>query len=493
MASPLKPVRNIPLPVKIFFSYLLVVSAGALPTYMYLRQLFETQLMADSAMRVATHAQLLGTFLSEMDVHHRLEELRHIAPTAVERVTYINAAGRVLFDSATYDLHSMENHLDRPEVHDALGRSADSPSFDPHLPRVGVSRRPSDDSNIDTLYVAVCIQEATPKECDFVRLSIPIAEIQRLANSILRAFRNSQAAAVSIAIIMSMLGAVLFMRPLQKLGSAALALAGGDYTVTVDVQGQDEVGEVGRALEHLGRELRRRMAVAQAGEAMIVQLVNGIGFPMAIFGPEGRVVAANEAARTLFEGSSGGDDNLTGFALSEPYKKATEDADAQGEPVRLIYRPAPRARPVRGWVHVLKHPIGPPFFAFLGEAATRDVDPHLPRPPDLQPLPLPALMEVARQRPRGYTLSEAVAAPNVLLSDAQGRLGLAVGVVVEALLPEGKPSVAVSHVVKASRVLLTFHAAGNEPIVGIANGILKPIGGYAKIRNDKCVVALPRA
>src|SRR6478735_6508279 len=189
MAAPLKLARSIPLPVKIFFSYLLVVSAGALPTYMYLRQLFETQLMADSAMRVATHAQLLGTFLSEMDVHRRLEELRHIAPTAVERVTYISAAGRVLFDSATYDLHSMENHLDRPEVRDALGKGAESPSFDPHLPRVGVSRRPSDDSNIDTLYVAVCIQEATPKECDFVRLSIPIAEIQRLANSILRAFR----------------------------------------------------------------------------------------------------------------------------------------------------------------------------------------------------------------------------------------------------------------------------------------------------------------
>jgi HAMP domain-containing protein len=492
MARLLKSGTNIPLPVKIFFSYLLVVSAGALPTYMYLRQLFETQLMADSAMRVATHAQLLATFLSEMDVRGRLDELRHIAPTAVERVTYITAAGRVLFDSATYDLHSMENHLDRPEVQDALGKVDESPSFDPHLPHVGVSRRPSDDTRIDTLYVAACIQETSPKDCDFVRLSIPIAEIQRLANSILRAFRNSQAAAVSIAIVMSMLVAVLFMRPLQKLGAAALALADGDYTVTVDVTGQDEVVAVGRALEHLGKELRKRMAVAQAGEAMIVQLVNGIGFPMAIFGPEARVVAANEAARTLFEGTTGADDNLTTFALSEPYRKATEDADTQGEPVRLMYRPAPRARAVRGWVHVLKHPIGPPFFAFLGEAATRDVDPSLPKPKDLQPRPLPALMQQVRQRAQGFALADS-GVPDVLLSDAQGRLGLGLGVALDSLLVDGKGSVGVAYQVKTSRVLVTLQAPSNEAIVAISNGILKPIGGYAKVRNDKCVVALPRA
>ena len=271
-----------------------------------------------------------------------------------------------------------------------------------------------------------------------------------------------------------------------------MALASGDYTVAVDVQGNNEVAEVGRALEHLGRELRKRMAVAQAGEAMLLQLVNGIAFPMAVFGPEGRVVAVDEAARTLFEGTTGADDNLLVFAQSAPYKQATADADTQGEPVRLAYRQN-AASPLGARLGAC--PQAPNRAALLrlpGQVATAAPIRASPKPRILSPLPLVAVFEHAREHAHGFRLVEE-AVPDVLLADAQRRLGIGLAIVFESLLPEGKTQIPVTFTVSASKVLVTLHATAAEPAVAIASALLKPLGGYAKVRHDRCVVALPRA
>ena len=161
--------RRVPLPAKVFMSYLVVVLVGArLPTYFFLYRLFLASFMTESVRAVAVHAQLMANFLSDYDsVHQRVEELRHLGPTMVERLTYVSSSGRVLLESAMPDVHSLDNHLNRPEIERALGKIPPDERIDIVIPRVGISRRAADNTNVDTVYVAVRLAPAQGTE-DFL-------------------------------------------------------------------------------------------------------------------------------------------------------------------------------------------------------------------------------------------------------------------------------------------------------------------------------------
>ncbi|RYF06116.1 MAG: hypothetical protein EOO40_09490, partial [Deltaproteobacteria bacterium] len=144
---------SLPLPVKLFLSYLFVVLVGAVPTYFYLKQLFLSEFMNDAVARVAGHAQLLGDFLTrEPALQTRLTELEHLAPIMTERITYIGVSGRPLFDSSLDDLHGAENQLLKPEVARALGKMPQDEAFNGQEANTGVSRRFSETGQVETLY-----------------------------------------------------------------------------------------------------------------------------------------------------------------------------------------------------------------------------------------------------------------------------------------------------------------------------------------------------
>ena len=96
---------------------------------------------------------------------------RHLGRLIGHRVTFIDSTGRVVgdsdFDDASLDL--LDNHLDRPEVRDALARG------------MGVSRRLSASTRRTEVKVAV---RAWP---GVVRLSAPVARIEAVVDGVQRA------------------------------------------------------------------------------------------------------------------------------------------------------------------------------------------------------------------------------------------------------------------------------------------------------------------
>lgn len=492
--------KRVPLPAKVFMSYLVVVLVGALPTYFFLYRMFLASFMNESVREVAVHAQLIANFLSDYDsVHQRVEELRHLGPTMVERLTYVSSSGRVLLESSLPDAHSLDNHLTRPEIERALGKIPPDERIDVVIPRVGISRRPADNTNVDTVYVAVRLAPAQGNE-DFLRLGVPISELDHLSGLLLRVLRNSQAAAVTAAIFLSLMAAVLFMRPLQRLVRVAQALAKGDYTVAAGDLGHDEIGDVGRSLEQLGRELRKRLAVAQAGEAMLVQLVHGMHFPMAVFGSDGNIIAINGAARDAFSRQqSAADANFAEFVKSTAFLTASKAAHEQGEPVHLSYSPKDSSAHVSGWVHMLHHPAGPPFCAFLGEEAVRRPQSRLPRPSELRAAALKEVVASAHERAKpalqaaGVRLVVEGKPPDALLCDSHDRLALALMTLFCGATPTPGASVAVMFVEKATRMAVVIYAPVTDAACETAAYLLTPIGGRVKSNHRRCIVLLAKA
>ncbi len=496
------PARGVPLPVKLFLSYLLVVLVGAVPTYFYLKQVLLAEFMHDAVHRVAGHAQLLANFLhNEENPRSRIVELEHLAPTLTERLTYVGANGRTLFDSSIADLRAVENQLLKPEIARALGTLPADPTLNLKLPHTGISRRYSETGKIDTLYVAVRLVNDAGMGGDCLRLAIPIAEIERLSVVLVRIFRNSQAAAVSSALLLSLLAAVVFMRPLQRLSRTAQALAAGDYTVEVTSHSNDEIGEVGRSLNLLGQQLRKRLAIAEAGEAMLVQLVEGIALPVAIFGSDNRIVAINGAARDAFgKEQSVAETNFLNFVQAPGFAAAKLAAAKQAEPEHLSYVDGESGVRAVGWVHVLTHPAGPPFYAYFGEEVVHRPRVLLPRPTDLGAVAVTTVLQKALSATqalvasRGLTFVMEGPACTALVCDAHDRVGLALLISLTHVCPADDITlVPLGCIEKASRVGIVIGAPLTDSAVQAVGALIHPLGGRLKNTQERCILFLSRA
>ncbi len=171
--------------------------------------LFQTQVKKD----LALYTQLLsdtGVFQSAYagteDVNAYVEssalrELRHDNP----RITWISADGTVLYDNGT-DVSGLPNHLDRPEIQDALQNGS------------GESVRRSDTFKLNTFYYALLLDDGT------------ILRTSTQASSISSVFVQSLPVIISISaiflIICILLGHFLTLQLLKPLNVMAERLDG---------------------------------------------------------------------------------------------------------------------------------------------------------------------------------------------------------------------------------------------------------------------------
>ena len=491
---------RVPLPGKVLASYLVVVLAGALPSYFFLQQLFLVEFANATAQQVASHALLLANFISDRDdVRERVAELESIRAIFSERVTYISGTGRVLFDSLAEESHNLGNHLEHPELARARGIQPPDEDFHVDIPNIGIARRMSETSHVDTLFVAIRVVNAAGSGEDFLRLSVPTLQLQDFSNTFVRVFRNSQAAAISMAIVLSLLAAIFFMRPLQQLRHAAKALASGDYTVRVAHLGHDEIGDVGRALTKLAEDLRQRLAVAQAGEAMVVQLIQGMHLPMAVMAPDGRIVAINGATRDAFSSQQArGEVAFVEFTQSAAFADAKTAADTLSEPIHVSHNVA-NAGQISGWVHILRHPTMPPFVAFLGEEAVRRPRLRLPKTHEMRPTLLATAFAHA-QGQAATTLAQCKISawvdglvPEATLCNAFGRLELTLLVALCGINAAPQSQIAITFVDKPTRIGLMINAPLMDPAVETLVYLLAPIGGRIKATQKHCMLLLARA
>jgi two-component system phosphate regulon sensor histidine kinase PhoR len=202
------------------------------------------------------------------------------------RFTVIDSEGKVLGDSEV-DPATMENHLTRPEVQQALARGA------------GSSIRHSATTGIETLYVA------RPFAADggargIVRLAVPLeqvnASVGRLQGSLLLVI----AAAGALSLALSFLAARRAVSPLEQLSAAANKVAGGNLQVSILPSGSDETGRLAAAFNTMTERLRAQFETLQTERgklsAVLAQLSDGI----AMIDAAGAVALLNPAAERLF-------------------------------------------------------------------------------------------------------------------------------------------------------------------------------------------------
>lgn len=346
---------RVPFPFKVFLSYLLVLACGAVPTWIYLQAHLETRLREDAARQLAERLRPLANALAPLDRAQREAKLRSLAPLLPERLTYVDGSGAVLYDSEVTQVAELENHVSRSEIQQALGGAA-GPLSDLGY---GVDSRTSATTGAPSLYVAVRLEAPSGKGSHVLRLATPTARLDEVSASLSSFFRNSQAGAISVALLLSLISAVVFVLPLRRLRKQARALASGDYTARGKSLGNDEIGDVARALQELAFELRRRLAAAEAGSAILAQLLEELDTPAIVFQGDGALVAVNAGGRDLVRHHAHHGDALedtvaslaTLPALREAWDQARERCEVTPATLAL-----PSGKTLECWVSALERP-----------------------------------------------------------------------------------------------------------------------------------------
>lgn len=93
---------------------------------------------------------------------------------------------------------------------------------------------------------------------------------------------------------------VTVTRPLRRLAAAAHAMAGGALDRRVPENRNDELGDLGRALNSLAGELRQRLSQLEEERAEMQALIDSMSEGVLAVGADGTVRRTNPAARAIF-------------------------------------------------------------------------------------------------------------------------------------------------------------------------------------------------
>ena len=274
-----------PLLAKLLVSYLLVLGLVLVPAYLILRGRAQREVRAVLQHELAAQVAMLGQRLGEAPaLGPRIDELLRSVPA---RVTVIDPRGQVLGDS-TAAAAEMENHLKRPEIQQALRVGS------------GDAVRLSATTGQTMIYAARRFPERGPPR-GVVRLALPTSRADHAADDVLSSLDQAAAASLSLALVLSLIAAIVVSRPLRRIARGARALAAGDLGHVVAIRSHDELGQVTAALEELAAQLRVRLLESGADHMTLRALLDDLPVGAILYGPDRVPLVMNGAARALLE------------------------------------------------------------------------------------------------------------------------------------------------------------------------------------------------
>ena len=233
-------------------------------------------------------AELLTQTLRDVSLDALDEEADRLGHFVEARVTFIAPDGTVVGDSAedSEALRALENHAERPEIVDAIRTG------------LGVSRRYSTTVNAEMLYVATTARHPSVA---VVRLALPLTEIRAQVQVLRRAAGVALFIALAIALALAWFASALLARRLQALAATTRRYARGDVAQPEGAYGDDEVGQLARALDESVRELASRMTELDGWRSRMEAILAGMVEGVIVVDAQGRMQLVNRSARQMLD------------------------------------------------------------------------------------------------------------------------------------------------------------------------------------------------
>lgn len=210
---------------------------------------FETQLVTD----MSKQADLISLFLRSKPTHSFEEidkQVRLISGVESMRVTLIDERGNVVADSdvPSHQLPTVENHLQRPEVQQALQQGT------------GIDKRHSATVGRDFLYVAKQIKQAGTtgpfRDVSIIRLSMPLEDVQSRARDIRWTIVSTGVFVLLLVAGISLIISRRITRPMIQIADGVERIRAGNLDEHLPVTSKDEISRVAQAVNEMVLKLK---------------------------------------------------------------------------------------------------------------------------------------------------------------------------------------------------------------------------------------------
>jgi two-component system phosphate regulon sensor histidine kinase PhoR len=244
----------------------------------------ETQLLAEA--RVL--ADSLQPLMARAESADTLDSLaRRWADLLGARITIIGVDGTVLGESQ-HDRTEMGNHLDRPEVQQALTNGQ------------GSSIRFSQTVGYEMMYVALPVRTPSGgRMMGVVRVALPLRQIEASVGRLRQTILTAGLFTVLLAALMALLIAERTARPVRRLTDVAERMAEGDLGARLLPTGRDEVGQLTLAFNHMADQLREKMTTLAEEQDRLAVVLEHMADGVLITDAGGKVQLINPAAARL--------------------------------------------------------------------------------------------------------------------------------------------------------------------------------------------------
>lgn len=273
-------------------SYLFLVLFIGGVFFSYLSRTLERHLTSEIRQNLATEARL-----TQMIARRDIGRMRYDAPAVAAavsretraRVTIILANGEVAGDSEIppEQLKTVENHLNRPEVQQALKGGS------------GEAIRYSATVKTPMLYVALPLTTSGGEE-GIVRLALPLTTLEKAKGGIRTLLAASMAVSLLVALVLSYILSRVTSRSLQTITTLAKQIGKGDFSRRIPVSTRDEVGELARVMNDMAAKIEQQLGRISAERNRLDTILRGMGEGLMVSDNKGQIALANPAFLDLF-------------------------------------------------------------------------------------------------------------------------------------------------------------------------------------------------
>ncbi|NTV29097.1 MAG: HAMP domain-containing protein [Candidatus Omnitrophica bacterium] len=204
------------------------------------------------------------------------------------RVTIIDLNGKVTGDSEldALALSRVENHADRPEVRDAIGKG------------FGKSRRYSYTLRKYLLYAAMPFGGERP--AGVLRLALPLTEVELFERSFLKMVLFAMGLVLLLSLVLTFVLAGFVSRPLCEMAEIAQAMARGDFSRKPSVVSRDEIGELAGAVTHMSDEIESMLGRLRREGEKLDAVLSSMSEGVMVVSEKGEILLMNPSLRKTF-------------------------------------------------------------------------------------------------------------------------------------------------------------------------------------------------
>ena len=251
---------------------------------------------------------------------NNIDKMFESAPDGV-RLTVINDKGEVVKDT---DGEITENHLGREEIIAAIGGN----------PKVVV--RYSNSLKKDMVYYALKA-ERTDGGYDFIRVAIPVADVDGYVKSTIPTLIYVLIAAIFVSYIASILMTNSLVKPIKDVKDKITAVKNGDYSVKIPASGDEEVNTMLSEINDVSELLQKSIQKANDEKERLDYILRNISDGIIVLDTDGTITEFNKNASEIFEIDEPSGKNYSILTANENFNAEIADCLSGGTDKRFEY------------------------------------------------------------------------------------------------------------------------------------------------------------